>query len=228
MKRIISSVCAFVMSVTAVDGAVMAKDDRSVMITAKYDADGVLAGVATTAIQLDLDAARAIYGLGTDSRVYLWYGETGQIINVSAELEDYRAEQDERDKQDAMLIDYYSATVATVGSDRSYEAVLYEYSDTEAKLVIYQNYPGGEEMYSDTYIVPYEAVERCYKLIEESKLAEWNAIYPDIPLTGAVTVCKFRGADGEYVRVSTDAMPDNGRGILDSIGAVMGSYVKDE
>ena len=228
MKRMIYSVCAFVLSVTVSGGAVMAKDDRRVMITAKYNPDGVITEVSTTTTQLDFAWVREVYAQDPDSRVYLWYGETGQIINVSAELEDYRAEQDERDKQDAMLIDYYSATVATVGGDRSYEAVLYEYSDTEAKLVIYQNYPGGEEMYSDTYIVPYEAVERCYKLIEESKLAEWNAIYPDIPLTGAVTVCKFRGADGEYVRVSTDAMPDNGRGILDSIGAVMSSYVKNE
>ena len=225
MKRIIASVCAFVMSVTAVGGAVMAKDDGRVMITAKYNSDGVLTEVSTTTTQLDFAGVREVYAQDPDSRVYLWYGETGQIINVSAKGE---IDVPEPEKQDVMLIDYYSATVATVGGDRSYEAVLYEYSDTEAKLVIYQNYPGGEEMYSDTYIVPYEAVERCYKLIEESKLTEWNTIYPDIPLTGAVTVCKFRGADGEYVRVSTDAMPDDGRGILDSIGAVMSSYAKDE
>lgn len=210
---------------TVSGGAVMAKDDGRVMITAKYNSDGILAEVNTTTTQLDFAGVREVYAQDLDSRVYLWYGESGQIINVSAKGE---INVPEPEKQDVMLIDYYSATVATVGGDRSYEAVLYEYSDTEAKLVIYQTYPGDEEEHSDTYIVPCEAVERCYKLIEENKLAEWNEIYPDAPLTGAVTVCKFRGADGEYVRVSTDAMPDNGRGILDSIGAVMGSYVKDE
>ena len=224
MKRIISAVCALVMS-AAIGCAAMAKDDGCVMITAKYNADGVLTEVYTTTTQLDLDEVRKIYASAADSRVYLWYGESGQIINASAKGE---IDVPEPEKQDVMLVDYYDATVATVGGDRVYEAVLYEYSDTEAKLVIYQNYQGGEEMYSDTYIVPYEAVERCYKLIEENKLSEWNGTYPEIPLMGAETVCKFRGADGEYVRVSTDAMPDDGRSILDGIGAVMGGYAKDE
>ena len=224
MKRIISAVCAFVMS-AVIGSTAMAKDDGVVMITAKYNSDGVLTEVSTTTTQLDYERVREVYAQEPDSRVYLWYGESGQIINASAKEE---IDVPEPDKQDVMLVDYYAATVATVGGDRIYEAVLYEYSDTEAKLVIYQNYQGGEEMYSDTYIVPYEAVERCYKLIEENKLSEWNGTYPAIPLTGAVTVCKFRGADGEYVRVSTDAMPDDGRSALDGIGAVMGGYAKDE
>ena len=60
MKRIISAVCALVMS-AAVGSAATAKDDGCVMITAKYNSDGVLAEVSTTTTQLDLDEVRKIY-----------------------------------------------------------------------------------------------------------------------------------------------------------------------
>ena len=223
MKKVISAVFAFILTASFAGGAAMANDAGRVMITAKYDADGVLTGVNTAKTQLALDEVRNVYAQDPNSRVYLWYGESGRII--CAKGEDNVAEPD---RKDVILIDYYDATIATVGGDRYYEAVLYEYSDTEAKLVIYQKDPEEEEERTDTYIVPYEAVERCLKLIEENKLATWNDTYPSMPLMGAETVCGFRGADGVFVRVSTDAMPEDGKGVLHSIGSVMSGYAKDE
>ena len=44
---------------------------------------------------------------------------------------------------------------------------------------------------------------------------------------GILTVCKYY-SNGEYVRVSTEEMPQNGTEILDSIADVMSSYAKDK
>ena len=224
MKKVISAVFAFILAASFAGGAAMANDAERVVITAEYDSDGVLAGVKMTTTQLDLEDVRDVYAKDPNNRVYLWDGESGRIICASAKGADEVTEPE----KDVILIDYYDATIATVGGDRYYEAVLYEYSDTEAKLVIYQKYPDEEEVETGTYIVPYEAVERCRKLIEENELAKWNDTYPSMPLMGAETVCGFLGADGVFVRVSTDAMPENGKSVLHDIGAVMTGYAKDE
>lgn len=126
-----------------------------------------------------------------------------------------------------MLVDYYTAVVGTDGYDRSVEKVLYEYSDTQAELTVYANSDGEEEV-SESYLVPYEAVDRCYEIIRENKLSEWNDKYDGPALDGGVTAIRFKEDDGGYVRVSTDAMPDDGERIMDSIGGVMNEYIKDE
>ena len=129
--------------------------------------------------------------------------------------------------EDVMLVDYYTAVVGTVGGDHYTERVLYDYSDTQAKLTVYTKYDGEEEQ-SVSYLVPYEAVEKCREIIKKNKLNVWNKKYDGPAPTGGVTAVRFRCDDGSYVRVSTDAMPDDGERIMDSIGAVMQSYVKDE
>ncbi|MBQ3417001.1 MAG: hypothetical protein IJH32_04125 [Ruminococcus sp.] len=125
-----------------------------------------------------------------------------------------------------MLVDYYTAVVGTDGCDHYTEKVLYEYSDEQAELTVYSKYDGEDET-SESYLVPYEAVEKCYEIIRDNKLGEWNDKY-DTPIDGAVTAVRYREDDGSYIRVSTDAMPDGGEGIMDSIGGVMNGYLKDE
>ena len=126
-----------------------------------------------------------------------------------------------------MLVDYYTAVVATVGGDRSLERVLYAYSDEQAKLVVYTKEDGEDEV-SESYLVPFEAVRRCYEIIRKNKLEEWNGRYDGPAMTGAVTVVKYEETDGSYIRVSTDAMPSDGEEVMDSIGSVMAGYAVEE
>ena len=129
--------------------------------------------------------------------------------------------------EDVMLIDYYTAVVGTPGYDRYSEKVLYVYSDELAKLTLYSKFADEEEE-SESYLVPFKAVEECYEIIRQNKLGEWNDRYDGPALSGGVTAVRFRQDDGSYIRVSTDAMPDDGERIMDSIGGVMNGYLKDE
>lgn len=125
-----------------------------------------------------------------------------------------------------MLIDYYSATVATVGGDGYDETVLYSYTDDKVKLITYHEYEGEEETKAE-YIVPYEVVDRCYEVIEKYKLREWNDRKDTFGITGALLVCRFKDGDG-YVRVSSEKMPDDGKNAFNAIDSVLGEYIKDE
>lgn len=136
------------------------------------------------------------------------------------------AEEITEGDEPVMLVDYYTAVVATVGGDRSLERVLYAYSDEQVKLVVYTKEDGEDEV-SESYLVPYEAVKRCYEIIRKNKLNKWNDKYDGPAPTGSVTVVKFREDDGSYIRVSTDAMPSDGESIMDSIGSAMAGYAVD-
>jgi len=127
-----------------------------------------------------------------------------------------------------MLVDYYSAVVATVGGDRSDEMVLSYYDPVEAKLDVYSKSEiDGSESHK-TYLVPYEAVDRCYDVIEEENFRSWENLKKSFAISGAVGVCKFREEDGSYTRVSTEKMPERGRASIDRVGVVMSEYISNE
>ncbi|MBR1732008.1 MAG: hypothetical protein IJ725_06215 [Ruminococcus sp.] len=129
--------------------------------------------------------------------------------------------------QETMLVDYYTATVATDGGDNSRELVLYYYSDTEVRLSVFYKSDGEDERRYN-YIVPREALEKCQEIIKKYKLKDWNDKYEDTGLDCGVTVVKFRQDDGSYIRVSTDCMPDNGEAKMDEIGALLSGYAQDK
>lgn len=127
----------------------------------------------------------------------------------------------------AMLIDYYRAEKAPDGSGY-FELVLYttENSDTLKLSVYSKNDEEADEIQTD-YLVPYKAAENCYKLIEKHQLDSWNTMKNPVSADGMLAVCKYY-SNGEYVRVSTEEMPENGAEILDRIAGVMSSYAKDD
>lgn len=130
--------------------------------------------------------------------------------------------------EETMMVDYYTAVVATAGGDSHEEMVLIDIGRTDrAKLDVYSaEADSGETCVS--YLVPYEAVDRCYEVINEGKFAEWNKKFSDTALDGGVTAVKFRNDDGSYTRVSTDALPDDGLRRMGEIAAVMRGYIRDE
>ncbi len=86
--------------------------------------------------------------------------------------------------EETMMVDYYTAVVATAGGDRHDEMVLSDIGRADrAKLDVYSaDADSGETCVS--YLVPYEAVDRCYEVINEGKFAEWNEKYSDTALDG--------------------------------------------
>lgn len=126
-----------------------------------------------------------------------------------------------------LLVDYYHAVVATAGGDRHYELVLSEAMNYNIRLDVYRGTPGSEET-KDSYIVPRESVDKCMEVIRKNKINEWNDRTDTYGITGAVTVVKYRDDYGNYVRVSTEKMPENGERIMDEVKTVMEQYIKPE
>lgn len=126
-----------------------------------------------------------------------------------------------------MLIDCYR-TEKAVDDSGYFELVLYttENSDMIRLSVYSKDNKDTDENHTD-YLVPYEAAESCYKIIEKHHLNQWNDMKNTVSADGILTVCKYY-SNGEYVRVSTEEMPQNGTEILDSIADVMSSYAKDK
>ena len=128
---------------------------------------------------------------------------------------------------DTMLIDCYSATAATVGGDGYRELVLYTTDGADLKLTVYEKESEDREEREISYLVPREAADLCYSLIRAHDLRSWNELEDAEGITGAVSVCKFWD-DGEYVRVSTEQMPGDGKEILREISDVLESYAREE
>ncbi len=130
---------------------------------------------------------------------------------------------------EVMLVDYYTATVATVGGDGYDEYVLSSIGDSKeaARLDYYARWEGDEEETHVSYTVPYEAVEKAYEAIDRERLRNWNDEDMIGGITGGVVVVKFLDGE-EYVRLSTDDMPEDGKERLHSVGSVLVSYAREE
>lgn len=129
--------------------------------------------------------------------------------------------------EDIMLIDYYRATVATVGGDDYREIAVFEYGNGKVKLKVFQKVHGSDETCT-TYIVPDSVVKECRKVIKKHNFSNWKNLKDGIGLCGAVTVVKYREKNGDYIRVSTENMPPDGDTQLSEVGTVLRRYVKEE
>lgn len=148
-------------------------------------------------------------------------------VSIKWESKNSMIDDTEYGGEEAMLVDYYTATVATVGGDSYHELVLYEYSGDKLRLSVFDKDGDSDETRED-YLVPVKALEECRAVIKKNEFDNWNDKYEDIGLDGGVTVVKYLNDNGEVVRVSTDCMPDDGKQKLSEIWAVLSSYVKDE
>lgn len=122
-----------------------------------------------------------------------------------------------------MLVDYYEATVATVGGDGYFELVLRaNESRTQVFIDSYSGDENGET--KQTYEVPLDVVDECYEAIENCNFREWNDNPDYYGITGAYYVLKFK--DGAaYTRVTSEHMPENGKELMWSVGSVLNRYL---
>lgn len=126
-----------------------------------------------------------------------------------------------------MLVDYYDAVVGTEGGDLHREYVLYTYDSEFFKMSVYVQDSPEEAEIEKVYLVPLDARDRCFEAIGTAGLRDWPGMEKPYAIDGRRTVVKFRDGD-QYIRCSTDEMPDGGEQALDSVGAVLMSYEKDE
>lgn len=180
-------------------------------------------------------------GIGPHFSIYMWFENGTQFEARGSEFpEGYEAfknafvqeiydfyMEEKAPEPRVILVNYYEATLATIGGDMHLEYVLRktEKEDT-AELEVYR---GGENQEESCirYMIPFEAVEQCFAIINKKRLHKWNEMYESGGLGGGIIVCRF--IDGEkQIRVSTDCMPKNGVEILESIGHVIAGYQKEE
>ncbi len=129
------------------------------------------------------------------------------------------------DEEETMLVDYYYAVTGTEISRGYLEMTLYYKSEDEAILKVYNTDSDGEEETVNEYTVPYEAVENCLEIADKYKFDKWDELEDTYPIDGAVTVVKYYNGS-EYIRVSTENMPDGGERQLDEIASIMRNYIK--
>jgi len=126
-----------------------------------------------------------------------------------------------------VLIDYYKATQATVGGAQYVEYVLRKTEAEDAvALEVYRGMEDEEETCM-RYVVPEEAVEQSFEIIDRKELHNWNERYDGGGLEGSIVVCRFFDGKGQ-IRTSTDCMPEDGAEILESIGHVIASYQQEK
>lgn len=128
--------------------------------------------------------------------------------------------------QDILLVDYYRETVAAADGDGYFEMVLSTAEEADKVALDVYRKDEGEDEICRSYIVPYEAVERCYQVIIESNMRGWNEQENAIITDGALTVCKFRFGD-TVLRITSECMPADGETALDKLRDIMSEYVKD-
>lgn len=126
-----------------------------------------------------------------------------------------------------MLADYFEQTVGTPMEMPYYELVLYTHSDSHALLEQYTD--GGTEAEMLTmYLVPIEDAQRVMDAIRESGMSDWPLRNDLAGLCGKLYVCKFPDGSGGYMRISSEAMPQDGREAFGRVLSAIGACRKEE
>ena len=127
----------------------------------------------------------------------------------------------------ALLVDSFDRIVGTPEPQGYDELALYAYSDTQARLERYTD-GGLPTEQKRVYLVPIKAAHEALTAVFEAKMDTWNDLRDADALCGRSCVCRFRGADGGYIRVSTEHMPRDGMRAFDAVAIALGSYLRDE
>ena len=124
---------------------------------------------------------------------------------------------------DNIVFDYYEAVVATVGGNDSEEYVLYT-SDYSGYLIMvrYTKDDGGPE-YSSARLVPATVLDDCMKAVKKYKMTKWK---DEVGMNGKIYVVRFT-VDGEFYRITSESMPEDGMKAFDEIAGIPVAAWKD-
>lgn len=132
----------------------------------------------------------------------------------------------DKDEEQVLLVDYCKKTVATVGGDGYSETVLYQNRDGSCEVHFYSKYEYDKAEKHSGYTVDPAVIEAVYKIINDNKIMQWNDKYNSFGMEGAEYVLKFRGNGGEYIRCTSEHMPDDGLSIMGSVNALLIDFVE--
>ena len=141
--------------------------------------------------------------------------------NKQFDIETYKDAQ-----ENTMLLDYYERTVGTPEEQPYYEMVLYTYSDTRAKLEEYAE-GGTDHETLTTYLIPLEGAQEMLTAVKDCGMADWNR-REGIAVCGKAYVCKFPDGKGDYIRVTSDNMPEDGAKRFGTVYTAMRKWMRDE
>lgn len=149
-------------------------------------------------------------------------GKGSEAKNARFDIASYRDAE-----ENTMLLDYFDRTVGTPEEQPYDEYVLYTCSETQALLVQYAE-GGTQEETVTHYRIPLDAAQEMLTAVENSGMARWNSLSDTTALDGMQYVCRFPDGKGGLERVSSDAMPENGRAAFNSVKTAMAKWARDE
>ncbi len=128
-----------------------------------------------------------------------------------------------------MLVDYMRRTVGTNGGDGYRETVLYCTKDGNCEVHYYSKYDYDEAESHEQHEADKGVVEDVYNVIKKADMASWNDKYKDSTnvICGAAYIVKFRDGHGDYIRVSSECMPDDGIELMGGVATVLNRHVMD-
>ena len=133
-------------------------------------------------------------------------------------------------EEPTLLVDYYEKVVGIYeepGEESGYyELVLYNNADDMLLLEEYQSGGTAREIVTH-YFVPRQAFTDAQAVIKQYDMQSWNDRDDTYPIDGMSYVCKFY-ADGDVIRVTSDAMPDDGIAAFAAIRSTLTGYLRDE
>ncbi|MBE6129359.1 MAG: hypothetical protein E7185_08805 [Erysipelotrichaceae bacterium] len=139
--------------------------------------------------------------------------------------EDSVSGQPEQEKRE-ILADYYDQTVGTPEEQPYFEMVFYPEDSEHVRLEVYNN--GGTENETMTaYLIPYQAYSEFIAAVGEYDMASWNSMEDGSGITGRMIVVKWADV-GQFTRVTSEYMPDNGMEAFEAVRAVMAKYADDQ
>ena len=78
------------------------------------------------------------------------------------------------------------------------------------------------------YLVPIEAVQKVFCVIEQQGMPGWNGRSGNTSLDGKKFVCQFPDGNDSYTRVSSDDMPHSGKDSFLMVKYAIDEYATDE
>ena len=145
--------------------------------------------------------------------------EEPQKPDYSAELEGVKA--------GTLLIDYFEQPAAVPGDTSYSELVLYARDAVSLSLVSYVRASEDTPEKETRYVVPVSIYSDVMAAIDKADMGSWNDNSEYGGITGYTYVTKFyRG--GEYTRVSSEHMPDDGKEAFWTVWSILSAQAKEE
>ena len=125
--------------------------------------------------------------------------------------------------QSTMFVNYYSKVTGTYEDIPPYEIVL----RNEAGTYIIDEYKNGSSEPVRSFYANSGAYERCLEICIKEKINERETLTEYSSFCGGIQVVKYY--DGkDYIRVSTDKMPQMGHKALETVREILTGYMTDE